>query len=162
MLFALKSYSSFCCVQQELSPSSLASCLLYTGLFHVTEITHCLKATKMLQKQQGRNKIAKRSQKLWPAEKHTSCQWGLEETIITSVCSFAKGETETKVWEPEMQRLGYLHILVMGKDTSKLLEQFVCIRLSKIRHHVHKPKREIWKAQQRCAFGAKEWAKEAP
>lgn len=80
----------------------------------MTEITHCLKATKMLQKQWGRNKIAKTSQKLWPAEKHTSCWWGLEETI-TSICSFVKRETETKLWEPEMQDWDIYTSLSWGK-----------------------------------------------
>jgi len=48
----------------------------------------------MLQKQRGSNKITKTSQKLRPTEKHTSCQWGLEETI-TSICPFVKGETQS-------------------------------------------------------------------
>lgn len=40
-------------------------------------------------------RLAKRSQELWPAGKHVSCQWGLEETF-TSICSFVKGEQSSE------------------------------------------------------------------
>lgn len=125
--------------------SSLADRLLYTALFHMTKITHCSKATEMLQKQWGRNKIAKRWQKLWLAENHVSRSKVIEETIV-KICSLVEGETDKDFWEPEMQISGYLHIFIMEKGTSKLLEQFVCISLSKITH-IHKLKKDIWKAQ---------------
>lgn len=111
----------------------------------MTEITHCSKATEMLQKQWGRNKIAKRWRKLWLAEKHVSCSKGIEETIVR-ICSFVTGEKEKKLWEHEMQRTGYLHIFSMEKGASKLLEQFVYISLSKIRD-IHKLKKETLKVQ---------------